>query len=328
MARVMRAAQLDNFKISVFLQEYLILFVIVGLILITVIVEPSFWTTANFTNIMRQFGPLSFVALGMTFVILGGFIDLSAAGVISLVAMATMSMIDVIGQGPALAFGLTLGATLGVLNASVLIVSGANTQAKALFITFGLSSIYGAAALLITGGRAMNRNFIDNPITIFEAIGQGNIGPISISFFMFLCCLVGLHLFQKKTHFGRSVNYTGGNLTAAELGGLSTKRTMILIYAVCGIMAALSAIILFSRVPVATPVVGRNFERDAIMAVVVGGTSLFGGKGSVIRTFLGVTLIVLMSNCLNLLGVQTHLQEVIRGLILVTAIWLDHRRHR
>lgn len=323
-----KALQLGNFKFLDFVMEYLILFAIVALILVTVIVEPNFWTAENFTNVMRQFGPLSFVALGMTFVILGGFIDLSAAGTISLVAMVTMYMVDVIGQTGALGLGLILGISLGVINGVVLITCGANTQAKALFITFGMSSIYGAIALLITGGRSMNRNFIESPITIFETIGSGMIGPISVSFFMFLCCLAVLYIFQRKTYFGRGVTYTGGNLTAAELGGISTKRTMILIYAICGLMAAFSAIILFSRVPVATPVIGRNFERDAIMAVVVGGTSLFGGRGSVIRTVLGVTLIVLMSNCMNLLGIQTHIQEVIRGTILVTAIWLDHRRHR
>jgi ribose transport system permease protein len=116
-------------------------------------------------------------------------------------------------------------------------------------------------------------------------------------------------------------------LTAAELGGLSTKRVMILIYAICGLMAAMSAIVLFSRVQVTVPATGRGFERDAIMAVVVGGTSLLGGRGSVLRTMLGVSLVILMSNCMNLLGINSHMQEVIRGAILVIAIWLDHRRH-
>ena len=323
-----KALQLGNFRIVDFIMEYLVLFGIIALITVTAIVEPNFWTAENFTNVMRQFGPLSFVALGMTFVVLGGFIDLSVAGTISLVAMVTLYMVDVVGQGTALVIGLTIGALLGALNGMVLIIAGANTQAKALFITFGLSSIYGAAALLLTGGVSMNRNFIESPMTIFIAIGQGMLGPLSISFVMFLCCLAALYIFQKKTYLGRTVNYTGGNLTAAELGGISTKKTMILIYAICGFMAAVSAIVLLSKVPVTTPVVGRNFERDAIMAVVVGGTSLFGGRGSVMRTVLGVSLIVLMSNCMNLMGIHTFVQEVVRGGILVTAIWLDHRRHR
>jgi ribose transport system permease protein len=319
--------KLERIKISDFLMEYLVLIAIVLLVIVTAIVQPNFLTAQNFTNLMRQFGPLSFVALGMTFVILGGFIDLSVPGMISLVAMVTLSLIDVMGEAPALLTGLFLGTFLGCINGTVLVKAGASTQAKALFITFGMSQIYGALALLYTDGATMNRNFIAHPMPITLALGSGMIGFLSISFVLFLFCLALLYIFQKKTFLGRAINYTGGNITAAELGGLPTKRIMIIIYAICGLMAAISSITLFSRVPVVVPVLGTNFERDAIMAVVVGGTSLFGGKGSVLRTVLGVTLVVLMSNCMNLLGVQTHLQEVLRGTILVTAIWLDHRRH-
>jgi ribose transport system permease protein len=164
------------------------------------------------------------------------------------------------------------------------------------------------------------------PIT--QVLGTGMIGFLSVSFVLFLFFLAVLYIFQSKTLPGRYINYTGGNIVAAELNGIPTKRIMILIYAICGFMAAVSAIVLFSRVTVTVPTVGMNFERDAIMSVVVGGTSLLGGRGSVVRTMMGVSLVVLMSNCMNLLGVQTHLQEVLRGAILVTAIWLDHRRHR
>jgi len=168
---------------------------------------------------------------------------------------------------------------------------------------------------------------IEHNMPVSAQLGSGMIGFLSVSFVVFLVFLAMLYIFQTKTFLGRAINYTGGNIIAAELGGLPTKRIMVLIYALCGFMAAVSAVMLFSRVPVTTPAVGANFERDAIMAVVVGGTSLLGGKGSVMRTVLGISLVVLMSNCMNLLGVQTHLQEVLRGTILVTAIWLDHRRH-
>ena len=314
-------------KIGDFFMEYLVLVAIVVLVVVTAILQPRFWTGDNFTNLMRQFGPLSFVALGMTFIILGGFIDLSVPGIINLVAMITLSLVDSIGEIPAMLVGLALGTLLGCLNGTILVTSGASTQAKALFITFGMSQVYGAIALLYTGGSSANRTFIDDPMPITIALGSGMVGFLSISFIVFLFFLAALYIFQTRTLLGRSINYTGGNLVAAELGGIPTKRIMVLIYALCGFMAAVSAIILFSRVPVTTPTVGANFERDAIMAVVVGGTSLLGGKGSVLRTVLGVSLVVLMTNCMDLLGVPTHLQEVLRGTILVTAIWLDHRRH-
>jgi len=308
--------------------EYLVFVTILVLVIVTAIVQPNFSTAQNFTNLMRQFGPLSFVALGMTFIIIGGFIDLSVPGIISLVAIITLSLVDTIGEVGAMLVGLALGAVMGCLNGVILVVSGASTQAKALFITFGMSQLYGAAALLYTSGTSMNRTFINHPMPVTSALGQGMVGFLSLSFVVFLCFLFVLYIFQSRTALGRSINYTGGNIVAAELSGIPTKRIMVLIYAICGFMAAVSAIVLFSRVTVTTPTVGANFERDAIMAVVVGGTSLLGGKGSVLRTMMGVSLVVLMSNCMNLLGVQTHLQEVLRGLILVTAIWLDHRRHR
>ena len=306
-----------------FVLEYLILIILVLLVIVTAIVEPNFLTYQNFINLMRQFGPLSFVALGMTFIIIGGFIDLSVPGMISLTAMITLLLVDVIGELPALLVGVSFGAFLGTINGTVLVKCGAMTQAKALFITYGMSQIYRAIGLLIRQGRSMNRNFIDHPMPITEALGSGTVGPLSVSFVVFLFFLALLYVFHKETLLGRSINYTGGNIVAAELGGIPTKRIMIFIYALGGFMTAIGAIVLFSRNPVTTPAVGDFFERNAIMAVVVGGTSLLGGKGSVLRTVLGVSLVILLSNCLNLLNVHTHMQEVIRGAILVLAIWLD-----
>ena len=325
-------------KIGDFVLEYLVLIMIITLVIVTIITEPRFLTAANFRNIMGQFGPLSFTALGMTFIIIGGFIDLSLPGFISLVAMVTLSLFDVIGEIPAMMVGLVLGVALGSLNGTILVKSGATTQAKALFITFGLSRLYGALSQLHTGGVAINRNALEHEAPLTQALSTGTIGDvlpftsifdyIPFTFVLFLFFLVILTIFQKKTRLGRSINYTGGNFVAAELAGIPTKRIVIMIYAICGFMVAVGAIAAFSRAPVATPeIIGANFERDSIMAVVVGGTSLLGGRGSVLRTVLGVSLIILLSNCMNLMQINTHLQETFRGAVLVIAIWLDHRRH-
>jgi ribose transport system permease protein len=167
----------------------------------------------------------------------------------------------------------------------------------------------------------------EHPMPVTRAIASGMWGPLSISFWMFLFLLAALFIFQSRTFLGRAITYTGGNMLAAELGGIPTKRIVIFIYALGGFMVAVGSIVLFSRVSVTVPTVGTFFERDAIMSVVIGGTSLLGGRGSVLRTFMGVTLVILMSNCLNLMGVPSHAQEVVRGGVLVLAIWLDHRRH-
>lgn len=308
------------------LNENLVLIGIIILVVITVILEPKFFSGGNLTNIMRQFGPLSLVSLGMTFVIIGGFIDLSIAGIISLVAVVTVYLIEPLGQVPALLIGLGLGALMGFINSLILLGCGALTQAEALFITYAMSLLYGALALLAVDGATQHMSWIKRDISVFHAIGSGNVGFISVSFIIFLVSLIVLHIFQTRTYMGRAICLTGGNKVAAELSGVPVKKSIMLIYTISGFMTAVGSVVLFSRVTTASPVIGLNYETNTILAVVVGGTTLKGGKGSVMRTMLGVALITLMSNCLNLLNVSTFVQTIMKGAILVIAIWLDNRK--
>ena len=317
-----------RFNLKDFLLNYLVLVAIVLLVIITIIVEPKFLSGENLTNIMRQFGPLSFVSLGMTFVIIGGFIDLSVAGIISLVAVVTVSLIDPLGQVPALIIGIALGAFLGFLNSMVLISAGALTQAEALFITYGMSAVYSAVALIYTDGATQHMSWLTGDQSVFTAIGSGTVGIVSVSFLIFLVSLGALWVFHNKTYNGRAISCTGGNKVAAELSGIPIKRSVILIYTICGLMSAIGAVVLFSRITTAAPIIGKGYETNAILSVVVGGTTLKGGKGSVLRTVLGVLLITLMSNCMNLLGVSPYMQVVLKGAILVVAIWLDNRKEQ
>ncbi|MDA8425785.1 MAG: ABC transporter permease [Treponema sp.] len=309
------------------LRDYLVLVMIAALVALTALIEPKFLSPENLTNIMFQFGPLMMVALGTTFVIIGGFIDLSIAGTINLVAVVTISLIQPMGQVPALLTGLATGTVCGALNSVLILSSGALTQAEALFMTFGLSTVYSAIALLYSHGSTMHFWDITASKSIFQAIGSGSLGFLSWSFVIFLISLAALWVFQEMTAEGRAVRLTGGNKTAARLAGVRISRSIVVIYAIGGFMAALGAIVLFSRVTTASPVIGVGYETNAILAVVVGGTTLKGGKGSVLRTVMGVLLVVLMSNCLNLLGVSTYLQVVAEGAILTFAIWLDNRKH-
>ena len=309
-------------------KEYLVLAAIGLLVLVTAIAEPKFLSAANLTNIMRQFGPLIMVALGMTFVIIGGFIDLSVAGIMSLVAVVTLSLIEPLGQIPALILGLSLGAFCGLFNSFLVLVSGAVTQAEALFITFGMSVVYGGAALIYTGGVTDHMSYIERDYSVFTSIGTGTLGIFSVSFLIFLFALFVLFIFQSKTYMGRTISLIGGNKTAAGLSGISIGKGIMTIYTVSGLMTALGAIVLFSRVTTASPVIGKNFDTNAILAVVVGGTSLSGGKGSVIRTVLGTMLVILLANCMNLLGVSVYMQNVMKGAILILAIWLDSRKQK
>ena len=215
---------------------------------------------------------------------------------------------------------------MGFINAQVIISCGAMTQAKSVFITFGLSSVYNALALLYTGGATQHMSYLNSSVTLYKLMGSGRVGFVSVSFILFLICMGILHIFLSKTKTGREICLTGANMTASELAAIPVKRRVTLIFMLSGVFAALGAIVLFSRITTASPLLGANYDTNAILAVVVGGTSLVGGRGSVIRTMLGVMLVTLLANCLNLLGVSTYMQAICKGLILIVAIWLDRRR--
>ena len=306
-----------------FLSEYLVCICIILLAIVTIIVQPRFLSWDNLVNIIRQFGPLSLVSLGMTFVILAGYLDLSISGTFSLVTVVTVHLITPFGQILALVAGLLLGIATGALSGTVIRLAGANRRSEALFVSFGLSLAYGALALMISGGKTQR---LPAGLKLYEAIGSGGIGIISYTFILFLICMTLLYILQSKTYIGRTIMLTGGNPDASRLAGLPVNVVPILVYSLSGLMTALGSIVLFSRVTTASPTIGVGYDTNAITAVLIGGTSLLGGKGSVLRTAIGVVLITLLSNCMNLLGVTSYMQNVVKGAILIFVIWLDTRK--
>jgi ribose transport system permease protein len=310
-------------RVGNFLKDNPIYVAIVGLVVVTSIVEPKFLTVSNFDNIVRSSGTLAFAALGMTFVIMAGFLDLSIGGIISLVAVVTVTLVDRVGQGPAILIGLSVGLGCGLINSVLIITSGALTQAESLFITFGMSLVFGAVALMYTQGVTQFLTYSQSDISIFNAINAGGIGPLSVFAVMFLVSLAVLLVIERRTFMGRTVVLTGGNKVAARLAGIPISRSIVMIYAISGLMSAIGAVILVSRVTLADPNMGVPYMTQAILAVVVGGTALVGGRGSVLWTVVGAFLLVLLNNCLNLLGVSSYVQFMLWGVILIAVIWLD-----
>ena len=296
---------------------------ILALVLVTSFVEPKFLTDGNLNNIIRQFGVLIYAALGMTFVIMAGFLDLSIGGIISLVAVVTVTLIDKVGQGPAILIGISVGLACGLINSLLIVASGALTQAESLFITFGMSLVYGAVALMYVQGVTQFLTYSESDISIFDAINSGQIGFLSIAVVMFLACLAVLLVIERRTYMGRAVVLTGGNKVAARLAGIPIAKSIVMIYAISGTLAAIGAVVLVSRVTLADPTMGTPYMTQAILAVVVGGTALIGGRGSVLRTVVGTFLLVLLNNCLNLLGVSSYVQFMLWGVVLIAVIWLD-----
>jgi len=317
----------SQFSMREVLRNNLVVFVIILLILVTVIVEPRMLSKQNISNIISQLGAVSIISLGLTIALIGGFVDLSVAGVINLVAIVTIKLINPLGQFPALVLGLAFGVCLGLLNSFVLLSAGATSLFEAMFITYGLSSVYSALALQLCGGATQQMFDITRNVQFIKGIGSGRIGMFTVPVIIFAVILVIFNIFHKKTYLGRSITLVGGNKTAAGLAGIPVKKSIVLMFVASAFTAALGAVVLFTRVGKASPTIGTGYDTEAILSVIVGGTSMKGGKGSVLRTLLGVLLITLMSNCMDLLGVSSYLQVVLRGGILVLAIWLDNRKN-
>jgi ribose transport system permease protein len=222
--------------------------------------------------------------------------------------------------------GITIGLICGLLNSFLILSSGALTQAEALFLTYGMSLVFGAVALIYTQGVTQFLTYSKTDISLFNSINSGSVGRVSISFIIFIICLFILYVIEKRTYLGRSIVLVGGNKIAARLAGIPISKSIIFIYAVSGVMTAIGTVILVARVTLASPVMGIPYMTNAILSVVVGGTALIGGKGSVLWTVMGTLLLILMGNCLNLMGVSTYIQYMLRGAILILAIWLDNRK--
>ena len=305
------------------INPYVIIIAIGLLSIYTAFVEPQFATWTNFQNIVKQFGVLSLTAIGMTYVIIAGYIDLSIVGMFSFVAVVTLRMADAFGEIQAILIGLALATFCGLLDALVLVLVGAKNDADAVFITFGMSTIFYGLGLFVSGG-ATQRLPSESPI--FDFIGKAKFLTLPMSFFIFLVIMLIAHLFLSYSKTGREVRYTGGNRAAARLSGISSAKSTIIAYTALGLTVGIGTILYSARTTAAGPVAGQGMEINSILAVVIGGTRLKGGLGSVPRTFIGVLLVILLENSLNLIGVSTTMRDVFKGAILILAIWLDYRR--
>jgi ribose transport system permease protein len=291
--------------------------------LVVAIIEPKFLQSNNILNIMRQISVLGVVSVGMTIVIIGGYIDLSISGIVSLTAVVIISLQHTMGPWLPIGIGLVLGVLAGLVNAGIILFIRAG-NGEALAITFGTQLLLQAASLIYSKGFSVKAPESSG----FRMIGQGRLGFLAVSIIIFLSLALILNFFMRKTRPGRSIYLIGGNKTAASLCGISTNLYVCLMYILSGLLAAAGAVILTSRTMSATPTMGTGYEMNAIMAVVIGGTSLKGGQGSVAKTILGVVLVGIMNNALNILGVTSYLQGVVQGLIIMLAVLLDGLKNK
>lgn len=307
-------------KIGVYLSKLGPLLALFVLILTVSVINPSFLSVNNLLNLLRQVSANGFIAFGMTFVILTGGIDLSVGSTLALSSAFTAGMISN-GMNPVLSVltGLMSGAMLGAIN-GMLISKG---KMAPFIATLATMTIYRGSTLVFTNG---------NPITglgdsfFFSFIGRGYLFgvpfPVILMFLIFIILAVLLH----RTAFGRKTYAIGGNEEAAYIAGVKIDKIKILIYAISGLMASISGMIITSRLNSAQPTAGQAYEMDAIAAVVLGGTSLSGGRGRIFGTLVGALIIGTLNNGLNLLGVSSFYQQIVKGIVIVVAVLLDRKR--
>lgn len=275
---------------------------------------------SNILNVLRQVSINALIAFGMTFVILTGGIDLSVGSILALTGAVTAGMMAS-GVDPILAMllGLFLGAVLGAIN-GVIIAKG---KVAPFIATLATMTIYRGLTLVYTEGRPIS-GLGDS--MAFQMLGKGYFLGIPIPVVTMLISFGILYFILKKTTFGRRVYAVGGNEEASVLSGINADRIKIYVYSLVGALAALASLILTSRLNSAQPTAGQMFELDAIAAVVLGGTSLTGGRGWIVGTLIGALIIGVLNNGLNLIGVSSFFQQVVKGAVILLAVLLDRKK--
>lgn len=278
----------------------------------------AFLTPENLLNVVRQNSMLGLVALGMTFVILTGGIDLSVG---SLLAVAGVVAADLAGRGSGLAIAAAVGFTamLGLINGLVI----AKARIQPFIVTLAMMIAARGLALASTGEQSVR---VDRLSEGFTWLGRGWIGPLPVPVAILALAFVIGWVVLNHTRFGRHVYALGDNEEAARLMGLNVDRVTIGVYALSGAMAGLAGVILASRLGAGQPVAGTGWELDAIAAVVVGGTLLTGGQGNVGSTLVGVLLLGVIFNLFNLEGtISSWWQWVLRGVFLLVVVLIQNR---
>ena len=280
----------------------------------------TFLSLSNLTNVARQISINGILAVGVTFVLLTAGVDLSLGSVVALSGVACASFAHPGDHTVALpiAMGLLTGAACGLTN-GMLVTRGAVAP---FIVTLGMMTVARGLALIASGGRPVSNMSPELTNLAGDFLGL----PIPLLCFAGVALLAWL--FLRHFRLGRYIYAIGGNENAARAAGISVANVKLFAYTLCGVLAGLAGVVLAARTTTGQPNAGVAYELDAIAAVVIGGTSLAGGVGTITGTILGVLLIGEINNGLDLLSVSSYYQDVIKGVIIVGAVWLDRRQSR
>jgi len=303
-------------------QSYGLIQALAVLILLVVVISlfsPRFLTIINITNLMAQMGVNLIVAAGMTVVMISGEFDISVGSVVALTAAVSATLMQRYGIVPAVLVSLVIGPALGVFNGLV-VTKG---RIPSFITTLGTMMIARSLAFVTTGGKVVS-NLPDS----FKIIGQGQTFGIPNPFVIALVCYAIGWVLMTRTAFGKKVYAVGANRTVAMLSGIRADRVKIVCMMIVGVTASFAGNILLARIGAIQADTARGLEFEVIAAVVIGGTSLYGGQGNILRTIIGVVIIALIRNFLNLSRIDIFWQDFATGAIIVGAVLLDALQKR
>jgi len=296
-----------------------VLAALVMLVIAASFLSDRFLSVPNLLNILRQVAIVGILAIGMTFVILTKGIDLSVGSLLGISVVIYAGLLENYSMAVAIPAGLAAATLAGFVNG----IGVAHARVPPFIMTLGMLSFARGLAFIYTGG---------TPIPIlneeFYSLGNGYVLGVPIPSLILLSVLAISAMVLSLTAFGRSVYAIGSNEEAARLSGVPVSAYKIAVYAISGLVSGLAGLVYASQLSIGTPIAGQGYELDAIAAVVVGGTSLFGGKGTVGGTFIGTLIIGVLANILNLTGVDPYVQQLFKGALIVFAVYLMSRSDR
>ena len=321
--RVVLAKQDKKISIAKFIQQYGIIIVFLFLCLILTLASPYFLTEKNLINVLRQTSINGLLSIGMTFVILTGGIDLSVGSILAFAGIVGASLSSpsfgafgghVYPTLFAFAVAIICGLLLGMANGFLV----AKWRIPPFVVTLGMLSMARGLTYIYTDGMP-----IPNLDKKFLVIGQGMVLGIPVPVIIFAVSFIICWIVLYKTRFGRYVYAVGGNEKTAKISGVNTRKIILAVYSISGFFASLGGLILTARTTAGLPQAGLSYELDAIAAVVIGGTSLSGGQGTLVGTLFGVLIMGVINNGLDLLGVSSYYQQLFKGAIIVLAVLID-----
>lgn len=301
---------------SRYLQRFMIIGILLVLCVVFAVMSEEFFTYINIRNILRQQSMVAITAAGATFVMITTGLDISVGSTIALSGVVFAKLV----QGgmpllPACLIAILVGGIVGLINASMIVGAKINPVIATLGSMYAVRGI----AYLVAGGTTIANGLPKN----FNVLGRGYIGPVPIPVVIMILVYIVFHFVLSRTLLGKYTYAIGGNKETARLSGISVAKVMVLLYVITGLLTGLSGAIMASRLTSGNPQIGTGFEFDVIIAVFLGGVSTTGGEGTIVGTFIGAMIVGVLSNGLNLLGVDPFYQYIIKGIVLVLAVMLD-----